>query len=481
MFKYIPVILLIVTGCGVSINIETPSIPNVDVYSKKETNSESNNQMDELDELINNKTPFYLTSNSKYLNKCKELNNSSLWGKYNNGYCYNYVHFIEKNEVIKMPINFHSTLYPIKKLKNGTILAVTNPRPDYSNENTYNENEKVVIDFKRAENWNEISRTPIAFNFPFQEYIDNRAPLFLTGNSTSPIRCNQLKFYAPSFQGIYDGICYSSILQNYNNELNSLPMNLKGAIYPIKQLNSELMLAITNPIKGNDYYNENSYSANDKVIINVKNAINNNEISDEPYEFNENDLINHADFFYHLNKSNKSININCFANSILSNYKWKDEFQKRDYVNQLSDKISSINKSSINYSNELFVDYQVKFNEFNFNNLSYNINVEDSINISENIKKSFLKSKLNWNSNNAFKNFSNNNRSGIIKLDETKARQINDVLNNDRKLFMRIYLVPSTSISNTCDCQDLTKCILPFNVDRIAFSNNFDFSNSIQP
>ena len=123
----------------------------------------------------------------------------------------------------------------------------------------------------------------------------------------------------------------------------------------------------------------------------------------------------------------------------------------------------------------------MKFDEFNFNNLSYTIAVEDSINLSENIKNSFLKSKLNWNSNNAFKNFSNDNRTGTIKLDEAKARQINDVLNNDRKLYMRLYLAPSASTSNKCDCQDLTKCVLPFNVDRIAFSNNFDFSNGIQP
>ena len=41
--------------------------------------------------------------------------------------------------------------------------------------------------------------------------------------------------------------------------------------------------------------------------------------------------------------------------------------------------------------NELFIDYQVKFDEFNFNNLSYTITVEDSINLSQNIKNSFLK------------------------------------------------------------------------------------------
>ena len=49
------------------------------------------------------------------------------------------------------------------------------------------------------------------------------------------------------------------------------------------------------------------------------------------------------------------------------------------------------------------------------------------------------------------------------------------------KLYMRLYLAPSASTSNKCDCQDLTKCVLPFNVDKIAFSNNFDFSNGIQP
>ena len=481
MVKYLPLCLLFLAGCGVSINIETPSIPNVDVYTKKEVPTQNNEPLDEIDELINNKTPLYLTSNSKYLTNCKELNNSPNWSSYNNGYCYNYVFFIEKNEVKKMPVNFHSMIYPIKKLQNGKLLAVTQPKADYSNENAYNDNEKILIDLKRAENWNEISRTPVIIETPFQDYINSRTPLFLTGNSSAPVRCNNLKFYASTFHDAYDGICYSSVLQNFNNELNSLPLNFKGAIYPIKQINAELLLAVINPLKGNQYSNENSYNSNEKIIINVKNALNNNELSNEPFEFNDKELSNLADLFYHLSKINRSINTDCFSNEILKKYAWKDEFQKRDYVTQLSDNIKSLVKTNINYSNELFIDYQVKFDEFNFNNLSYTITVEDSINLSENIKNSFLKSKLNWNSNNAFKNFSNDNRTGTIKLDEAKARQINDVLNNDRKLFMRLYLAPSASTSNKCDCQDLTKCVLPFNVDRIAFSNNFDFSNGIQP
>ena len=107
--------------------------------------------------------------------------------------------FIEKNEVKKMPINFHSMIYPIKKLQNGKLLAVTQPKTDYSNENSYNENEKILIDLKRAENWNEISRIPVIIETPFQDYINNRTPLFLTGNSSNNKNISNVKFFKKYF------------------------------------------------------------------------------------------------------------------------------------------------------------------------------------------------------------------------------------------------------------------------------------------
>ena len=478
MMRYIYILISIVffCSCSLSVNVNTPSNPvDVSVYSKRGVLPKEDVVVDEVDEIIKSKTPLYLTSNSNTLLKCNEFSLSSSFNNFQNGFCYNYVFSIERNELKKMPLLFNSPLFPVQNLSNGLVLCVTKPNDNYYNVDEYVDSDKVIVNLNRAKKYNEISYDSITVNSYFENEMKNQLPIFLTNNSNSPTRCNELKFYNESFQDFYDGLCYGSIFQDYKNEINSLPLNFKGSLFPIKQINSSTILAVTNPKRGLGYYDVLQYNDSAKILINVKEALNSGEISNLPPELSTN---NCRQYFKHLQLLYNQINSTCFSEAILANYLWKDEFQKRDYIMKFNDYLNV--KSEMIYSSELYIDYLVDFGEYDFTSSSYEISINQAANYSPNISDNLFSINVDWSSNSFFENFAG---SGLvkIKMDETKAREINNMLTDGRSMLMRVMLYPSSKKVNKLECNDVLSCVLPFSISEFKFSSNYSFDKSISP
>ena len=232
-------------------------------------------------------------------------------------------------------------------------------------------------------------------------------------------------------------------------------------------------------------------------LININKAFSNKEINGLPVEFQRQylELYSYAfmtDFF----KGDKSIkqNLECFTDNALSKYNWLDEFQKKDFSNQLSDKIIYylIDKSNNKYTNDEFsIVYYIKLDEYDFTKEELVLNSEKPLNC--NLSLSNFNSALYSEDNkqigrlDAFREFFiekqdyNSSLSGYIKfnisIDQNKAKDIISKCDSKRFLYAKFYLNPSKLLScNPCNgCEELD-----FKISKISFSKTEDFKDIIE-
>lgn len=299
----------------------------------------------------------------------------------------------------------------------GSINAQTNDI-FYKEDNSFN-NIKSTSD-KTVDKRKIYSETNSIISFTSQ-----KKPFFLTGLSSQPI-----------FEDGNDRLSYYNSIYEFDesaNELNNISLEFKDVLYPSRVINDTIIEA----------------KSSSKTYYIYKNGFEYDQISQMPIEFNEN-YLNSVSFYFSKYKNDPSIQnaITCYSESKIKKYNWMNEFDKQDYVNLLSQKIlKSSNSYKIdNYnSTSLYKEYYASFDTYNFSSNTYKFKLEVLLKVSSFFNNDF-------DSTFYFK-YSNQYRSNPFefKCDETIARQIANLLNSERKVYLRIELNPANS-GNLCNC-----------------------------
>ena len=165
----------------------------------------------------------------------------------------------------------------------------------------FQSSKKIKLDFKNQDNedlfieyiyseendsWNKIENI-IDSKYDMYNYIEkaiqNRKPIELSGTSQKPENCKEKNHYSNSYKSYYDGLCYSSVFITQWDEINSLPINYSGFIYPLKLNNDNILIgttsneehySLTHPLM----YAIEDYDENELIFIDFKKALENKEI-----------------------------------------------------------------------------------------------------------------------------------------------------------------------------------------------------------
>jgi hypothetical protein len=268
-------------------------------------------------------------------------------------------------------------------------------------------------------------------NSNFTEFINNNKPIFLTGKSSNPTKNSD-------YYGNME-LCYNSIfdVENYSNELRKTPLREREILYFSRVLKDEIIEAKS---KSKTYYL-------------YKNAFNFNQISRNPIELDDNFLVPIKLYFSNFkNHSSIQQSVKCYVKSRLDDYNWKSEFDKEDYINIVTQKIlANLKLNLVQDNSSYFKIYEGEFGNYNFENNTYNLDLIELIDISDLFKSDF-------NSNMYLKgerNYNNYVQNGMeFKCNPTIARQIADLFGSERKLNVKLELIPGSTNSNLCICGD---------------------------
>lgn len=190
---------------------------------------------------IDNKIPFYLTGNSTQPQMGNELPFYFLSLRHD-GYAdsksvsYSSVSILVNNEFRMAPLNYISSLYPIKLLSENIVICTISPKAgtSYYNYYQFDERELVYVNFDNAVSTNEISETPVELGIDnFKKYVGLLSSEYnLNGGLTLRCVLNELlkkytwidefqkeDFYQKAVQK-YNPIFLKGIGSNYNNASN---------------------------------------------------------------------------------------------------------------------------------------------------------------------------------------------------------------------------------------------------------------------
>ena len=260
-------------------------------------------------------------------------------------------------------------------------------------------NDNVNFDTKSQFDTSKIKRE-------IDQCIINKKPIFLSRYSTNPQSQNKLnacissvyeKWRNPLIWEDFTGrkhlehlkleynkdiVSYSSIaLINNNLEVILVPISFSFSVYPIGYKNDSLLICTRSPLINNDYYDFDQIKQEDIVLIDVNNAIKNNELDIEPSEFNKlffKEYLSLIKSRYQLNK----ITLSCIVENILKMYKWIDEFTYNEYFKRYTKEMSPIyqkvleNNSTSDTSPLCYIDLKIKVDEYDFNEGKYRFLIE---------------------------------------------------------------------------------------------------------
>jgi hypothetical protein len=113
-----------------------------------------------------------------------------------------------------------------------------------------------------------------------EKLIDQKKPIKIAGRSLLPENCKGKNHYNDHYKYYYNGVCYSSVFITQRGEINSLPINYKGLIYPIKLTDDNILIGTSSTEE--DYYMED-YDEDELIFIDFKNAYKRKEIISPPF------------------------------------------------------------------------------------------------------------------------------------------------------------------------------------------------------
>ena len=108
-----------------------------------------------------------------------------------------------------------------------------------------------------------------------EKIIGGQTPITITGESLNPENCKEKNHYSNYYKNYYTGVCYSSVFITQWNEINSLPINYKGLIYPLKLNEDNILIGTTSE---DEHYYIDDYNENELIFIDFKKALENKEI-----------------------------------------------------------------------------------------------------------------------------------------------------------------------------------------------------------
>lgn len=331
------------------------------------------------------------------------------------------------------------------------------------------------------------------------EWILQKKPLFLTGNSNSQIlkeesdseqALDELRGNFPddfifiNQSPVEDEIIYSSValFEESYSELTMLTIGTKAAIYPISITNDSIVICVSNP---------SNTDSRQKILFNLS-AIEKGEISARPVEFEEKNIQKYFFTTRNISNLNDLSTLKCVVNRALDTYLIPNEFTKQDYLssylNEYKAKLTpNINQSSASIRSEFYIDFSIKLNNYDFDSSTFPIELEQLDGVSKSFENYPVGVSFNI-SNNPFVidayhfharfvdlqgrslNYSNNTHfksSFDLAMNNQKARDIASKLNEERTATLRLYLSPikiksATSTPKTSDCDSIR---VPFTFD----------------
>ncbi len=293
----------------------------------------------------------------------------------------------------------------------------------------------------------------------FSDFITNNKPIFLTGKSSKPIKNSD--YYSDD----NTQLCYNSIyeVENYSNELRKIPLTERDILYFSKIINDAVIEA----------------KSNDKTYYVYKVAFDYNQVSSTPMELND-DFLTPVNLYFSNFKNNSSIqqSVKCFVKTRLDEYNWKSEFDKEDYVNLVTQKIVNNLKGDIGQNgNSYYKIYEGIFGNYNFEGTTYDVELAQQIGVSDFFTNDF-DYRLYYKGDRNYNNYIQSNLE--FKCNPTVARQIADLFDSERKLNIKLELIPTSSNSNLCICSSCYENNFMIKSLVICPDTNFSESNSIR-
>ncbi len=149
------------------------------------------------------------------------------------------------------------------------------------------EGEEYMIEYEYSEENNtwkkieDIMASDAAMKRYIENLVDSKEPIKITGRSLNPENCKGKNHYSSYYKNYYNGVCYSSVYMTQRREINSLPINYKGFIYPIKLTDDNILIGTSST---EEHYYMEDYDEDELIFIDFKNAYNNKEIILPPYK-----------------------------------------------------------------------------------------------------------------------------------------------------------------------------------------------------
>ncbi len=291
----------------------------------------------------------------------------------------------------------------------------------------------------------------------FSDFINNNKPIFLSGKSSKPIKNSD--YYGND----KNELCYNSIYEVEDHELEIVLLSERNILYYSRVINDTVIEA----------------KSNSRIYYIFKKAFEYNEISSAPMELND-DFLTPVNLYFSNFKNNTSIeqSVRCYAKSRLDDYSWKSEFDKEDYVNLVTKKILNNLKSDFGQNGSSYYKiYEGIFRNYNFESNTYDIVLAQQIGVSDFFTNDF-DYRLYYKGDRNYNNYVQSNLE--FKCNPTVARQIADLFDSERKLNIKLELIPTSSNSNLCICSSCYENNFMIKSLVICPDTNFSESNSIQ-
>lgn len=296
-------------------------------------------------------------------------------------------------------------------------------------------------------------------NSNFTKFINNNKPIFLTGKSSNPTK--ESNYYNDDNVDLY----YNSIfeLEKYSNELRQIPIVKREILYFSRILEDDVIEAKSS---SSTYYL-------------YKTAFDFNQISQKPIELDD-DFLGPVILYFSNFKTHSSIqqSVKCYVKDRLNNYNWNSEFDKEDYINIVTQKILTNLKSNLGHNNVSYYKiYEGEFENYNFENNIYHIDLTQLLGVSDFFKNDFDSSMYYKGE----RNYSNYVQERFeFKCNSTIARQIADLFGSDRKLKIKFELMPIATSTNLCICGSCYENNFLIKSLLISNDTNFNEGNSIK-
>ena len=297
-------------------------------------------------------------------------------------------------------------------------------------------------------------------NLPLiNDFVQKNKPIFLTGNSF------KTKNYLNDRYNNYNNKVeyYDFIYEKEYNELEEIPIDERKILYFSRVINDTVFEA----------------KSDNRIFYLYKRAFQSSQISKNPIEFDDDYLLPVIYYFSHFKyEVDFEKAVRCFVISKLNIYKWKSEFEMRDYSDNLTQKIINDSKERLDLSNvKFYKDIIGRFDDYNFERSTYSVDLLDIVSVSNFFKNEFNStiSSIKENSN-----YTINGNKLYFKCNQDLARKISDLFDDERKVYIKINLMPFTN-SRLCSCNyNYNTCYNnDFIIKSITISNSSSFEGNV--